>query len=58
MDSYNNKRRKFLKIHFFINLRTKIIFLRAHFNVIKQHLENIVEYFMKITENSYIYFDE
>ena len=41
MESYNNKRRKLLKIH--INLRKKIIFLRAHFSVIKQNLENIVK---------------
>ena len=43
MESYDNKRRKLLKIHIFINLRTKIIFLRAHFFVIKQNLENIVK---------------
>ena len=42
MESFDNKRRKLLKIHFFINLRRKIIFLRAHFCVIKQSLENIV----------------
>ena len=47
MESYNNKWRKFLKIHFFINLRTKIIFLRAQFCVIKQNFENIVEYLWK-----------
>ena len=44
------------------------IFLRAHFCVIKQidpshehfkqNLENIVEIFIKITEKSYIFFDE
>ena len=42
MESYNNKRRKVLKIHFFINLRKKISVLRAHFCVIKQNFENIV----------------
>ena len=42
--SYNNKRQKLLKIHFFINLRKKIIFLRAHFCAIKQNLENIFEF--------------
>ena len=47
MESYNNKRRKLLKIHFFINLRKKILFLRAHFCVIKQNLENIVEFLWK-----------
>ena len=44
MESYNNKRRKFLKIQFFINLRKTIIILRAHFCVIKHNLENIVEF--------------
>ena len=43
-ESYNNKRGQFLKIHFFINLRKIIIFQRAHFYVIKQYLENIVEF--------------
>ena len=47
MESYNNKRRTFLKIHFFINLRKKIIFLRPYFCVIKQNLENIVEFLWK-----------
>ena len=47
MECYNNKRRKLLKIHFFINLRKKIIFLRPHFCVIKQNLENIVEFLWK-----------
>ena len=59
MESYNSKRQKLLKLQFFINLRKKIIFLRAHFFVIKQNVENIVEFFlMKITEKSYIFFDE
>ena len=31
MESYNNKRRKLLKIHFFINLRKKIIFYELNF---------------------------
>ena len=44
MESYNNKWRKLLKIHFFINLHKKIIFLRGHFCVIKQNLEHIVEF--------------
>ena len=44
MEIYNNKRRKLLKIHFFINLRKKIIFLRVYFCVIKQNFENIVEF--------------
>ena len=44
MESYNNKRRKLLKIHFFINLRKKIFFLRAHFCVIMQNLKIIVEF--------------
>ena len=47
MESYNNKRRKLLKIHFFINLRTKLIFQRAHFSVIQQNLENIVSFLWK-----------
>ena len=47
MESYNNKRRKLLKLHFFINLRKKIICLLAHFCVIKQNLENIVEFLLK-----------
>ena len=44
METYNNnnKRWELLKIHF-INLRKKN-FLRAHFCVIKQNLENIVEF--------------
>ena len=57
MESYNNKRRKLLKIHFFINLRKEIIFLRAHFCVIKQ-FGDYGRIFMKITEKSYIFFDE
>ena len=44
MESYNNKWQKLLKTQFFINLRNKIIVLRAHFCVIKQNLENIVEF--------------
>ena len=44
MESYDNKRRKLLKIHFFINLRKKNNFLRAHFCVIK---ENIANFFFK-----------
>ena len=44
MESYNNKRRKLLKIHFYINLRKEIIVLQAHFCVIKQHFENIVKF--------------
>ena len=47
MESYNNKQRKLLKIHFFINLRKKIICLVAHFCVIKQNLENIIEFLWK-----------
>ena len=47
MESYNNSRRKLLKIHFFINLHTKMIFLRAHFCVIKQNFDNIVEFLWK-----------
>ena len=47
MESYDNKRWKLLKIHFLINLRKKIIFLRAHFCVIKQNFENIVEFLGK-----------
>ena len=48
MESYKNKRRKLLKIHFFINLRKKkIIFLRANFCVIKQKFENTVEFLWK-----------
>ena len=43
VESYNNKRQKLLKIHLFINLRKKK-FLRAHFCVIKQNVENIVEF--------------
>ena len=53
LESYDNKRRKFLKIHFFINLRKKKIFF-----VIKQNFENMVQIFWKITEKSYIFFDE
>ena len=52
MEIYNNKRRNFLKLHFLIN--KKIIFLRAHFCVIKQNFVNFVDFFMKITEKSYI----
>ena len=40
----SNKRRKLLKIDCFIILRKIIIFLRAHFCVIKQNFENIVEF--------------
>ena len=47
MESYNNKWRKLLKTHFYINLRKKIIFLRAHFFVIRQNFENIVEFLWK-----------
>ena len=47
MESYNNKRRKLLKIHFFINLRKIIICLRAHFCVITKIFENIVKIFGK-----------
>ena len=43
MESYDNKRRKLLKIHFFINLRKKNNFLRANFCIIKQNLKNIVK---------------
>ena len=46
--SYNNKGRKLLKIHFFINLRKKIIFLRAHFCVIKQKFGEYCGIFMNI----------
>ena len=41
--SYDNKRRTLLKIHFFINLRQNIIFIRANFCFIKQNVENIVK---------------
>ena len=44
MESYNDKQWKLLKTHFFINLRKKIIVLRANFWVIMQNLENIVEF--------------
>ena len=44
MESYNNKWWKLLKIHFFINLRKNIIFLRARFGVINQNVENIVKF--------------
>ena len=57
MESYDNKRWKLLKIHFFINLRKKIIF----YELIFMSLSNFGEYcqnFMKITEKSYIFFDE
>ena len=45
MESYNNKLRKLLKIHLFINLRKQIFFQRAHFSVIKQNFVNIVEFY-------------
>ena len=41
LESYDNKRQKFFKIHFFINLRKKVIVLLAHFCVIKHNFENI-----------------
>ena len=44
MESNNNRRRKLLKIHLFINLRKKIICLRAHFCVINQNVDSIVEF--------------
>ena len=44
IESCNNKRRTLLKIHFFINMRKKMIFPRANFCVIKQNLENIVNF--------------
>ena len=47
MESYNDKQRKLLKIHFLINVRKKKKFLRDYFCVIKQHLENIVEFLWK-----------
>ena len=50
MESYDNKRRKLLKIHFHINLCKKIIFLRAHFCVIKHNFENIVNFFEKLSK--------
>ena len=45
MEIYNNKRRKLLKIHFFINLRKKIIFLRDHFCFIKQNLRILSNFY-------------
>ena len=41
MESYDNKRRKLLQIHFLINLRKNIIC------VMKQNLKNIVKYLWK-----------
>ena len=55
MQSYDNKRRKFLKIHFFINLRKQVIFLRVHFCIIKQNIENIVNFFGKSPKRKIIY---
>ena len=49
MESYDNKQLKLLKIHFFINLRN-LCYL-AKFG---KYCQN----FMKITEKSYIFFDE
>ena len=47
IESYNNKRWKLLKIYFFINLRNKNKFSTSSFCVIKQSLENIVEFLWK-----------
>ena len=44
MESYNNKRRKLLKKHFFMNLRKKNNFSTSSFCVIKHNMENIVEF--------------
>ena len=45
MDSYDNKRRKLLKILLFINLHKKIFFLRAQFCVIKQILRILSNFY-------------
>ena len=54
MEIYNNKRRKLVKIHFSINLRKTIIFLLAHFCVIKHNFENIVEFLLKSLKELHI----
>ena len=47
MESYDNKRRKLRKIHFFINLRKNNNVSMSHICVIKQNFENIVKIFGK-----------